>query len=206
VGQTAAAGVTLRTGPLRTGVRVATGLVTTFGSLHFVDDNTGCFGDDDLPEDGTIMEFGEHRVFVALIPEYPAVVLTCLDSLSEESSDDEGISTLNVYAEVMVSGVATDPPAPPAPAPEPNTMEAVIQELTTPIATSSDPAEAARQLEISRLRLFNRANAIAARQRQLEERLREFNGAHGFTPVPAQPGFTPAAPAGWLKSGDAVEA
>lgn len=199
VGQTAAVGVTLRTGPLSTGVRIATGLVTTFGSLHFVDDNTGCFGDDDLPEDGTIMEFGEHRVFVALIPEYPAVVLACLDSLSEVSSDDEGISTLNVYAEVMVSGVAGDPAAPsapPAPAPEPNTMQAVIQELSTPIAASVDPAEAARQLEISRLSLVNGANAIAAKQRQLEARLREFNGAHGFTPVPSQPGFTPMDPAG----------
>ena len=95
-------------------------------------------------------------------------MLTCSDSLSEESSDDEGTSTLDIYAEVMVSGVAGDPPgapAPPSPVPEPNTVQAVIQELSTPIATSVDPAEAARQLEISRLRLVNGANAIAARQR-----------------------------------------
>lgn len=69
------------------------------------------------------MEFSEHRVFVALIPEYPAVVLTCLDSLSEESSDDEGISTLNIYTEVIVSDILSDPPAPSAPAPEPNTYQ-----------------------------------------------------------------------------------
>ena len=75
VGQETAAGVTFRTGSRsRLGVRVATGLVTTLGSNDFVADNAACFAGSAFPEGGTVISFGEHRIYVAVNLEYPAVV------------------------------------------------------------------------------------------------------------------------------------
>ena len=60
------AGVFIRTGSvLPSGKRVVCGLAQQFGSLCFVDDNTGCFGSRPLPASGDIILFGSHQVYVA---------------------------------------------------------------------------------------------------------------------------------------------
>jgi hypothetical protein len=70
VGPAAAlAGVFIRTGNLlRSGERVLSGMFQRFGSLHFVDDNAGCFGQSPRPQGGNVISFGEFEVFVAIAP------------------------------------------------------------------------------------------------------------------------------------------
>ena len=66
MGPEIAAGVTFCTRSRgRLGERVATGLVTTFGSIDFVADNAACFAGSAFPEGGTVINFGEHCVYVA---------------------------------------------------------------------------------------------------------------------------------------------
>ncbi|MBI0384643.1 hypothetical protein JBE27_52405, partial [Streptomyces albiflaviniger] len=67
-------GVSFRTGPYTTsGERVASGLVLRFGSLDCIADNAACFADTAFPEGGSIISFGDHRVYVVLVPEeYPS--------------------------------------------------------------------------------------------------------------------------------------
>ena len=84
VGQETAAGVTFCMGSRgRFGDRVATGLITTFGSIDFVADNAACFAGSVFPEDCTVISFGEHRVYITFAPEYPARVQACSDHLLE---------------------------------------------------------------------------------------------------------------------------
>ena len=106
MGQETAAGVTFCTGSRgRLGERVATGLVTTFGSIDFIADNAASFAGSAFPEGGTVIIFGEHRVYVAVTPEYPAVVQACSDRLLE-TAGHESSPALHAYAEVMVTTAA----------------------------------------------------------------------------------------------------
>jgi hypothetical protein len=77
----AAAGDFFRTGPyINSGERIASGLVLRFGSLHCINDNAACFANRPFPRAGSIIHFGEHRVYVAVISErYPGKVLSCSD-------------------------------------------------------------------------------------------------------------------------------
>ena len=73
----ALAGVIIRTGNLlKTGERVLSGLMQRFGSLHFVSDNAGCFGQGPNPSVGNLITFGQFDVYVAIAPPfvYPQVV------------------------------------------------------------------------------------------------------------------------------------
>src|SRR5664279_4060013 len=65
----------------------------------------------------------------------------------------------------------------------------MLQGLSTPIAPNADPAATAADLEPARLRVLQGAASIAATQCQLEATVREYNSAHGFTPVPNQPSW-----------------
>ena len=79
----ALAGVFIRTGSfIASGERVVCGLAQQFGSLCFVDDNAGCFGNEPMPADGAIICFGAHQVYVATeIPRvYPEKVHITGDS------------------------------------------------------------------------------------------------------------------------------
>ena len=58
----------------RLGERVATGLITTFGSIDFVADNAACFVGSVFSKDGNVISFCKHRVYIAVAPEYPAMV------------------------------------------------------------------------------------------------------------------------------------
>ena len=64
-----------------------------------------------------------------------------------------------------------------------SSVEALIQGLSTPIIANTDPAAAA-ELDAARLRLLDGVETIAATERRLEAQVREYNNAHGFTPVP----------------------
>ena len=60
---------------------MVSGLVQRFGSLGFIDDNTGCFGDTPFPRDGRFINFGAHEVFVATnsVCRFPEHVVTAAD-------------------------------------------------------------------------------------------------------------------------------
>ena len=71
------AGVNIRMGNLlKTGERVLSGLMQRFGSLHFVFDNAGCFGQGPNPSVGNLITFGQFDIYVAIAPPfmYPQVV------------------------------------------------------------------------------------------------------------------------------------
>ena len=108
VGQIAVSGVSFRAGSRsRLGERVSSGLVSTFGSIDFVNNNAACFAGSAFPEDGSVMQFGEHRVYVAIAPEFPASIQPCTDRLPEESTGCKASSDSRVFAEVMVSDAAS---------------------------------------------------------------------------------------------------
>ena len=45
---------------------MVSGLVQRFGSLDFVSDNTGCFGNRPLPKSSSFINFGAHKVYVVV--------------------------------------------------------------------------------------------------------------------------------------------
>ena len=150
----AAAGVTFRQGSRnRLGERVASGLVSTFGSIDFVNDNANCFAGSAFPEDGTVLHFGEHRVYIALAPAYPTNIQRCVDRFPEETAGCESSTETRVYAEVMVSDVASTQQHAPV-----DSVQAMLQGLVTPIAADADPAQAAIILEQARQRLLSSAD------------------------------------------------
>ncbi|KAE8802836.1 DNA mismatch repair protein Mlh1 [Hordeum vulgare] len=73
------AGVTFLVRPFtRSGERVAHGLVMRYGALDCVNDNARRLQDADFPVDGSIIAFGSHRVYVAVVTDsYHAEVLNC---------------------------------------------------------------------------------------------------------------------------------
>jgi hypothetical protein len=49
---------------------VVSGLVQRLGSLDFVNDNAGCFGNGGrFPKNGRIFEFGSHCIYFGTAPE-----------------------------------------------------------------------------------------------------------------------------------------
>jgi hypothetical protein len=79
------AGVFIRTGSIIAsfGERVVFGLVQRFGSLDFVSNKAGCFGNRPLPRSGSFINFGAHKVYVAIDTAcvYPAKVHVAADPL-----------------------------------------------------------------------------------------------------------------------------
>ena len=69
----------------------------------------------------------------------------------------------------------------------PSPLEVVIEKLATPVATSADPALAQAELEQQRVELHREALAMDEMRKELARDLREYNGAHGFTPVSRRP-------------------
>ncbi|KAE8775437.1 hypothetical protein D1007_52053 [Hordeum vulgare] len=71
-------GVTFRAGPFTpSGERVAHDLVVRYSMLDCVNDNTRCLEDADFPVDGSVISFGSHRIYVAVVVDsYPTKVLS----------------------------------------------------------------------------------------------------------------------------------
>ena len=183
VGQETAAGVTFCTGSRgRLGDRVVTGLVTTFGSIDFIADNAAFFAGSAFPEGGSVISFGKHRVYITVTPEYPTVVQACTDRFLETASCKRS-PALRAYAEVMVTTAApVDPQG--STRNTPSSVEALIQGLSAPILANTDPAAAAAELDATRIHLLSGVETVAATEHRLEAQVREYNTAHGFTPVP----------------------
>ena len=126
VGQETAAVVTFCTGSRgQLGKRVATSLVPTFVSIDFVANNAPCFVGSSFPGGGTFIIFGEHCVYVAVTPEYPAVVQACSDRLLETASCKSS-PALRAYAEVMVTTAAPLDPQGSTHNNTPSSVEALI--------------------------------------------------------------------------------
>ena len=99
----------IRTGSfIASGERVVCGLAQQFGSLCFVDDNAGCFGNEPMPANGSIICFGEHQVYVATeIPRvYPEKVHVAGDSPAFCAVRGRRIDRLANCVEVMMTAPA----------------------------------------------------------------------------------------------------
>jgi hypothetical protein len=103
VGQRAAAtGVKFRPGsPSTLGEKVASGLVWRFGTLDCISNNLACFKDG-LGDNGSILDVGSHRFYVA--KPFPEEVTDVFDPLSDGGSSCSESSYLGAMVEVMALG------------------------------------------------------------------------------------------------------
>ena len=65
----------------------------------------------------------------------------------------------------------------------PSPLQDTIEKLATPIAPSADAALAQAQLEEQRQSILQEAIEVARVRQEFDISLREYNKAHGFTPV-----------------------
>ena len=110
VGPAAApAGVFIRTGSLASpGVRVVSGLVQRFGTLCFIADNAGDFGNKPCPRNGCVIEFGAFECYVATssVCRYPRQVLVADDPPSHRAVRGRLIGSPASCVEVMTAGTS----------------------------------------------------------------------------------------------------
>ncbi|KAE8788022.1 hypothetical protein D1007_37965 [Hordeum vulgare] len=67
------------------GERIAHGFVVCYGMLEFINDYENYLEDANFLVSGSIVPFGEHRAYVAVIPsEYPVEVFSCDELLSSD--------------------------------------------------------------------------------------------------------------------------
>lgn len=176
MGHNASAGVIFRMGlPLIAGERVASSLTLTLGSFDCVIDNVSCFNGETFPSDGSVMHFGEHRIYVPTITkDFPreAIIVSgappgfsapCIASSSAEvmmvGSGNDHRSPL----ERNVGGNSTTPHEQ-----DPDPLVVSIQNLRIPIVPEVDPAATAAALEATLQNLLEEASKVAARQRHLD--------------------------------------
>ena len=153
-------GVLFWTGPLPIGERVVHGLIIRFGGIEFLNDNASHLAVAPLPTDGCIIHFGEHRVYVAVIPdEYPSEVLTISDSLpvaagaSSPTDVDDLCSRMEVIMASIFAGShanAATPAAGQNSVPTPNALQAAVARVRThiPLGADTGPIAAAAEIEI----------------------------------------------------------
>ena len=65
----------------------------------------------------------------------------------------------------------------------PSPLQDVIEKLATPVATGIDAALAQAELEEQRKNILLEAREVARIRQELDISMREYNSAHGFTPV-----------------------
>ena len=213
----ALAGVHIRAGLLTiSGERVVSGFVQRLGSLDFVSDNAGCFANGGkFPKNGSIIEFGSHRVYYGTVPErqclspvlvapdpprsavrsghaagsVEVLVVGAADAGKEAAAEGAGQTRSTRTAkppterDQVVAGTSAAPPETP--------LQAAMSVLATPIAQNIDPAAAQAELEAQRQKLLSGGADIIRAQRELNLTLREYNAAHGFASVSAQPARVP---------------
>lgn len=69
----------------------------------------------------------------------------------------------------------------------PSPLEVVIEKLAMPVVTGADPALAQAELEQQREELHREALAMDKMRKEFDRDLREYHGAHGFTPISRRP-------------------
>jgi hypothetical protein len=156
--------------------RVASGLVLRFGSLDCITNNIACFAEAAFPEGGSIIHFGDHRIYVAVVSEeYPSEVLTF--SNPPPIGGDSYDSSIDpcTYAEAMMAGSGDHNRCPPlkqatygagasSQVPVAGTLEMAVQNLRTSVNLSADPTTAMAELEATCQRILEEALEVAAAQ------------------------------------------
>ena len=202
-------GVHIRTGSdiRASGERIVSGLVQRWGSLEFVSDNAGCFGNAPPPRDGIFLNLGSHRIYIAkTVPcRYPAQVCTAADPPLSGASGGRHRDSSVTYAEVLMTAPAANAGKGPATATEDSTskrqrwapkekqlagtsqmpakanqIHRTIEKLATPVTAGADPALTAAQLEEQRIALLKEAEALAETRREIDLEQREYYKAHGY--------------------------
>ena len=69
----------------------------------------------------------------------------------------------------------------------PAPLEDIIEKLAVPVTTGADAAQTDAELELQRQKLPQEAIEVAEIQREFGISLREYNAAHGLTPVANHP-------------------
>ena len=214
------AGVFIRTGSfIASGERVVSGLVQRLGSLDFVSDNAGNFLNGPFPRNGLFVNFGQHRVFVGTVPVrvYPEVVRVAADPpafrATSRSASSAEVLMVGTGTD-LGKGAAAEPAVPAArpsrsskPAyerqeniteragtstpPIPNVLQATIDRLATPVVPTTDFALTQAELEEQRQSVLREATEVARVRQEFDISLREYNMAHGFTPVSKEPSRMP---------------
>ena len=203
VGQVEAlAGVLIRTGP----VRVLSGLVVRFGDMDFVSDNAGCFRGRPFPANGCVIEFGTFATYVAteLVCEYPAQVLVAEDPPAVCAARGRRTTRPESCA-VMMAGVTAPPTEDPVLEPEARSTRRAKQALerqghggaeTSRVPVRTEPLRetverltvpGAAELEAERLSLLEEAEKLAEVRRDFDRVQREYDAAHGFSPIGGRP-------------------
>jgi hypothetical protein len=185
-------GVSVRAGlHNNTGGAIALGLIQRISSLDCIIDNTNRFvGIQYLPA-GRIINFSEHRVYVAVFDDqYPEEIFNYTEPLpggmGNLSSD---VTDLYHRMEVMMAGdhsrrptLEHDVPLIGASQATPdNLLEDSCDTLRTPIATNTDPAAAAAKLEEERLCVLAEAKKLSVAKLQLEIEMRELRAVYHNT-------------------------
>jgi hypothetical protein len=162
-----------------------------------------------------VIEFGSHRIYFGTVKEcqYPSQVLVAPDL--PRSSAARGLHSGHITGSVevmmagtegagkkaaveaaaqtkstrlanppterdnLIAGTSTAPPATP--------LQAAMSVLATPIAHNTDAAVTQAELEAQRQKLLSGAEGIFKAQQELNLTLREYNSAHGFASVSANP-------------------
>ena len=70
---------------------------------------------------------------------------------------------------------------------KPAHLEEIIEKLAVPVAAGTDAAQSEAELEARRQSLLQEALEMAEVRREFGITVREYNLAHGFTPVAARP-------------------
>src|SRR5664279_826167 len=211
VGPAAAlAGVYVRTGSITTsGERVVCGLVHRLGSLSFISDNAGCFinfGEHQVYVATEIVCRYPERVHVAADP--PAVCAARVRRVDRPASCVEVMMTApaadagkGVAGDVDDGAKSTRPGRPPLERAEnlsgqagtssvpvrPNPLQETIEKLAMTVVPSADAALTQTQLEEQRQYILQEAIEVARVRQEFDISLREYNKAHGFTPVANHP-------------------
>ena len=152
-----------------------------FGTHDCVNDNAARLANAPFPTTGSIVPFGDHRIYIAVVTdEYPREVLDFVDPLPAPGCGDSpgNISDLCTRVEVMMAGDSTDSrrskllaatDAATASAFQ-TPIQAVVQRIRAPIAFGdhSETATAVAELEKARTRLLDGARELEQQQRQLD--------------------------------------
>jgi hypothetical protein len=185
----ATTGVSVRAGLQNNiGGAVASGLIQRIGSMDCVVDNADRFtGIQYLPA-GRIVNFGEHRVYVAVFDEqYPEEIFDYTEPLPGGTGNlSSDVTDLYHRVEVMMAGDHTRRPplertvhtiGTSQAAPD-DLLKDACEMLHTTIATDADPAAAAAKLEEERLRVLAEAEKLSAAKLQMEMETRELRAVY----------------------------
>ena len=204
VGQVEAlAGVLIRTGSvIHSDTRVLSGLVVKFGEMEFVSDNAGCFRGRPFPANGCVIEFGAFAT--EFVCEYPEQVLVAEDPPAVCAARGRRTTRPESCA-VMMAGVTAPPAEEPVIAPVERSTRRAKQALERQVQPGAETSRApvrteplretverlnvpgAAELEAERLSLLEEAEQLAEVRRDFDRVMREYDAAHGLSPVGGRP-------------------